>query len=215
MKELNRTRRLIIATILFVVIIMVGFLTFKSPDFEYAISPVVLIEELNKPNKTMTPDEAMKIIDNGYSSTVFVDLRNPFEFNKGFLGEAINIPVSDILLDESIEFFQQMENDSIVVILYSNNQREANGPWMLLKQIGFNNMKVLLGGYDYLVKNEFSEDNIPEMQEYSVEEPILDYAAFFESIDNNGDNSRERNTDKPIIIQPVKRKKKSVTAGGC
>ncbi|MEZ5082945.1 MAG: rhodanese-like domain-containing protein [Bacteroidales bacterium] len=215
MKELNRTKRLVIATILFVVIILIGFLTFEFPEFEYAISTDSMIEELNNPNNLMTPEEAVEIIANQNSSYIFIDLRNPFEFNKGYFGEAINIPVSDILDKENISFFQQMQNDSIVVVLYSNNQREANGQWMLLRQLGFYNMKVLLGGYNYLVVKKNNPSDLPLIQLYHVEAAALDFAAYFEEEGSGGDKSKENHPDKTVEVQPVKRKKKNISAGGC
>lgn len=214
MKELNRTTRLITASILFVLIILVGLLTFRSPEFEYKISTTEMIDEIYNPNNEITPEKAMKLIDNGLSSFVFVDLRNPYQYNRGFIREAINIPVSDILDNENIDFFQQMQIDSTMVVLYSNNQREANGAWMLLKQLGFNNLIVLLGGYDYLTNKKNDRSDLPEIPTYRVEEPAFDYAAFFDA-PGGGDNSTEKTTLEPAAVQPVKRKKKTSSAGGC
>ena len=160
----------------------------------------------------MLPDEAMENIAYEDSNFILVDLRNPYEYNKGFLNNAINIPVSDILNTESIEFFKQMEKDSIIVVFYGNNQREANGPWMLLKQLGFNYTKVLLGGYNYLADEDIDYYDLPEIPAYFVEEPIMDFAAFIEEAGNVPEVETE---EEQKIIQPVKRKKKIVAEGGC
>ncbi len=214
MKELNRTRRLIIATILFVILIVVGLITFRKPAFDYKISTQEMVEELYNIDNEMLPDEAMEVLAYGDSGYVFIDIRNHYEYDKGYLGNAINIPVSDILSPESIELFNLLEQDSIIVVLYSNTQRETNGSWMLLKQLGINNIKVLLGGYEYMADEDIDYYDMPEIPEYFVEEPFLDFAGFIEEA-----TSRSTAGDQSSVasqkIQPVKRKKKVISEGGC
>ena len=53
-----------------------------------------------------------------------------------------------ILNGENKEFFEGLQSDSITAVLYDYDQTEANGPWMILKQLGYN-VKILLGGYGY------------------------------------------------------------------
>lgn len=212
MKELTRTRRLTVASVLFVIVIIIGLVTLRKPDFEYQITNEIMLEEVYNIDNEMLPDEAMEILAYEDSSFIFVDLRNPWEFNKGYLGNAINIPVSDILEEESISFYHQMAKDSVTIILYANDQREATGPWMLLKQLGINNMKILLGGYEYIANEEIDYYDMPEIPEYFVEEPMMDFAAFMETIGSQEINEPEQ---EKKVIQPVKRKKKVISEGGC
>lgn len=212
MKELNRTRRLIIATTLFVLVLAIGMLTLRKPDFEYQITTEEMLEELYNIENEMLPDEAMEIIAYADSSYIFVDLRNSYEYDKGSLENAINIPVSDILDEESMEFFEQMAVDSIILVLFGYNQREANGPWMMLKQLGFNNMKVLLGGYGYLADEDIDYYDLPEIPPYFVEEASMDFATFIEEA---GNQPLETSNTEKISIKPVQRKKKIVAEGGC
>lgn len=214
MKELKKTRRLTISAILFVIVIVIGFLTFRKPDFSYKISTEVMVEELYNLDNEMLPDEAMEIISYGDSASIFIDLRDPYEYQNGFLGEAINIPVSDILLEESIAFFDAMQTDSITVILYANTQLDANGSWMLLKQLGYSNIKVLLGGYNYLANDDIDYYDMPEIPEYFVEEPALLFSEVIENMGSQNFEDAETKT-KPQSIQPIKRKKKAVAEGGC
>ena len=212
MKELKRTRRLTIASILFVIVIIFGMITLSKPDFEYQISPELMLEEVYNLDNEMLPDEAMEILAYEDSSFVFVDLRSAHEYNIGFLGNAIHIPVSDILDESSIEFYKRMAKDSVTIILYANDQRAANGPWMLLKQLGFNNMKVLLGGYNYIADEDIDYYDMPEIPEYFVEEPILDFAAFMEEAGSIQVSEAE---EQKKTVLPVKRKKKVISEGGC
>jgi len=85
--------------------------------------------------------------------------------------QGFNIPVSEILEEESISFFQEMKKDSVIVILFGQDQLDANGPWMLLCHLGLDNVKILLGGYNYLTNEEIGYYNMPEIPLYLVEEP--------------------------------------------
>ncbi len=214
MKELKKTNRLTIASILFAIIIEIDFLTFRKPEYTYKLSTQEMVEQLYNIDTEMFADEAMEIISYGDSSCVLVDLRNPYEYQKGFLGEAINIPVSDILQEESLEFFNTMQADSISVILYANTQLDANGLWMLLHQLGYANVKILLGGYNYLTDENIDYYDMPEIPEYFVGEPAL---IFSEVISNMSSESYEQTEteNKPQNIQPIKRKKKAVAESGC
>lgn len=212
MKELTRTRRLTVASILFVVLIGVGLITLNKPEFEYQVSPEVMLEELYNLDNEMTPDEAMEILAYGDSAYVFVDVRNPNEYQRGFLGDAINIPVSDILDEGSLDFYRFMAEDSVTIVFYGKDQRAANAPWMLLKQLGFTNMKVLLGGYDYLADENLDYYDMPEIPKYFVEEPAMDFGAFMEDI---GSIPLEQASQEPKEIVPIKRKKKTISEGGC
>lgn len=214
MKELTKTRRLTISTIVFVFVLVIGFLTFRTPNLVYELSPESTIEELYNIENEMIPDEMMDILAYGDSNSVLIDVRDPYEYNKGYLGEAINIPVSEILEEESISFFQEMKQDSVMVILYGNDQLEANGPWMLLRQLGFDNIKILLGGYDYMANEDIDYYDMPEIPLYLVEEPQINFAEFIENASLSSGQMIEQ-VEEPKQIAPVKRKKKVVAEGGC
>lgn len=214
MKELTRTRKLTISTIVFVFILVLGFITFRTPDLVYQLSPELTLEELYNIENEIIPDEMMDILTYGDSNSVLIDVRDPYEYNKGYLGEAINIPVSEILKEESISFFEEMEKDSVIVILYGEDQLAANGPWMLLRQLGFSNIKILLGGYDYLADEEIDYYDMPDIPLYLVEEPQINFAEFIEEASLNL-GQIEKQIEEPKQIKPVKRKKKVVAEGGC
>lgn len=214
MKELTNTRRLTLAILVFVLILVVGFITFQKPEFDYILGSQEILQELSNEENGITPDFINGVIVKNDPSYVFIDLRNPYEYNRGHIGEAINIPVSEILADASISLFDEMKENSVTPILYGKDQMEANGPWMLLMQLGYNNVKILLGGYDYFSKNINNKENNPEMLDYQIEKPISNFA---ETLRNNtfsvDKTSKNENVAKQII--PVKRKNKTKTAGGC
>ena len=214
MKELNNTRRLTISTILFVIALIIGFITFRKPAFTYKMPAQEMVDQLINQNNQITPQIALQIMSKNDPSNIFVDLRDPYVYQKGYLGEAVNIPVSDILQQESIDFFDDMLANSISVILYANNQFEANGAWMLLQQLGYSNVKILLGGYNYFIHYKAEDPNLADSPEYLAEEPTANFSEVIEnSVNPDQQPDQEKNTSKAII--PVKRKKKTTAAGGC
>ena len=85
---------------------------------------------------------------------------------------------------------------------------------MLLRQLGFDNTKVLLGGYDYMANEDIDYYDMPEIPLCLIEEQQINYAEFIENASlNNGQISEHQEVPKQIA--PVKRKKKVVAEGGC
>lgn len=215
MKDTNqRTNRLSIAALFFVVIIILGFLTLRKPAFEFKVPIGQALEQVLSFEDEMTPEEATEIVSNEEPGYQFVDIRNPYEFAKGHIETAVNISSKDLLADDNVAFFDKMNKDSITVILYGYNQSEANGSWMMLKQLGYQNIKILLGGYGYYsgeTYDMFSESEIPQ---YLVEEPKYDFAALMEKLSDGSVVVKPGNSNTEVVI-PERKKKKSKVEGGC
>ena len=195
-------------------ILIVGFLTFSKPAFEYHLTPGETLIELSRVENLIAPDAMINLLEISDSSYLLIDLRNPYDYIKGYLGEAINIPVSDILADESISLFEELKENNILVILYGKDQMEANGPWMLLTQLGYDNMKILLGGYNYISLLKEDSANASEKIEYQIEMPIANFAEVLNYTSSKVDKNSKNNYNSKQIT-PVKRKKKTTAAGGC
>jgi rhodanese-related sulfurtransferase len=76
-----------------------------------------------------------------------IDIRTPHEFAINHLPGAINIPSKDIL-DE--EYFETLNQDEKINVLYSSEGYQAVDSYMMLKQLNFKNIKVALGGFDFI-----------------------------------------------------------------
>jgi len=85
---------------------------------------------------------------------------------------------------------------------------------MMLKQLGYKNVKILLGGYEYYSGekyNMFSESEIPQ---YMVEQPKYNFAALMEELSDGNSAIKPGNNHTEVII-PERKKKKSKVEGGC
>ena len=211
MKELTRTKRLTYVTVIIILVIIIGVMSTKQPRLVYQLTPQESLLAVLSLEDEIFPEDVASVFEYEDPGYVVVDIRNPYEYYKGHLQTAVNIPVPDLLSEENIRFFKQLEQDSMTVILYGQDQLEANGPWMVLKQLGFDNIKVMLGGYGYYTTNSLDIYDMPDIPEYLVEEPNYDFAEI--SSQNNVIEATESKPAQKVTI--VRKKKKAAVEGGC
>lgn len=138
----------------------------------------------------VSPGEGAKLIGSG--DYTFVDIRPASEYAKGHLDGALNIPLQNLLDKESREFFSQ---NGKTIVVYGKDEAEANGPWMLLRQLGYENVKLLEGGYQY--------QQAPDSVQYlPPEQPHYDFAAIMARAIEEDRKEEEATRPKPAP-QPV------------
>jgi rhodanese-related sulfurtransferase len=214
MKNTNqRTNRLSIAVLIFVAILIIGLVSISKPEFEYQYSISETLDQILSLEGEMTPDKLMELVYDESPGYKVVDIRNPYEFVKGSVVGSINIPFQNFLAEENIEFFDKMKKDSITVVLCGWDQTEANGPWLVLKQLGYSNVKILLGGYGYYSGKTVDMGSESEIPEYLVEEPKYSFVDIMNDLTNGA--VVEEATVKHESIIPMRKKKKAVVEGGC
>lgn len=202
MKELEKTKRISIATTLFILAVLIGLFTFKRPKNTFVYTAQQTLEKLAQHNYLASISE---ISD---TNNVLIDIRNTFEFEKGSLNNAINIQPSEFLSEENLNLFKTFKKENKTVLLFGNNPEEVNLPYLLLSQLGYDNIKLLTLEIKY-IQNNFFTKNSP------VETYKNDINAFInESLKNSG--SKIINKPKPKKKRIVVRQKKKKTAeGGC
>lgn len=202
MKELEKTKRISIATTLFILAVLIGLFTFKRPKNTFVYRSQQTLEKLAQHKYLASISE---ISD---TNNVLIDIRNTFEFEKGSLNNAINIQPSEFLSEENLNLFKTFKKENKTVLLFGNNPEEVNLPYLLLSQLGYDNIKLLTLEIKY-IQNNFFTKNSP------VETYKNDINAFInESLKNSG--SKIINKPKPKKKRIVVRQKKKKTAeGGC
>lgn len=198
---------------IFILVIVIGLLTINRPDLKFTMSQEEAIEHLMLNEDEFYPEDLVGIIEMEEQGYVLVDLRNPYEYMKGHIKGAVNIPTNSLLDKDKLKIFKQHMADSATVIIYGQTQLDANGPWMILKQMGFQNIKVLMGGYHYFTTGPLDFYDMPEVPEYLVEEPAFN---FFEVMETLGSRSfEEESGTQPEVVIPTRKKKETVIEGGC
>jgi rhodanese-related sulfurtransferase len=205
MKELEKVKRISIATILFILAILIGILTFERPKNIFTYNTKTTLEKLT------TTDYLISIDEIDLTTNVLIDVRSQFEFEKGHLENAINMATPEILSDENQAILNEIKDKNKTIVIYGNNAQEANIPFMMLFQLGFDDIKLLRVELDYL-QNKLVTNN------EDVEMPITNIKAFIDESRKNSDGTdtlmnSQSNVPKKIIT--VQKKKKRAAEGGC
>lgn len=108
-----------------------------------------------------------------------IDLRTPHEFAEGHIEGAINIPAKNIL---DTDYFDVLNQDEKINVLYCRGKNQAINIYMILHQLGFKNIKVSLGGYEYL-NNYVIEQYGVKSGDYDDEKPKYDFLRLIAGVD--------------------------------
>ncbi len=113
------------------------------------------------------------------TSYQLVDLRTPHDFIINHIPGAINIPGKNIL-DE--EYFPLLNQEEKILVLYCKGSSEVTGAYLILKQLGFKNIKIVLGGFDYINDYIINSYGI-KTGAYEDEKPKYDFIRMIASTD--------------------------------
>ncbi len=205
MNEIQKNWKLILASVVFVIIILIGFITLRKPDLKFHLTTEQAAALLQNPGLEILPAE----VNANASSLVIVDLRTPNEFLKGNIPGSINIPEPSLFDAQNIKQFNSWENQASTIVLVGRDQSQAAGPWMLLRQMGYSNLKVMNGGwiqYAAMLQN-------PDAKIYPIEQPRYDFAKIMENA-NQGVTANPVSEKQEVVVRTLKAKN-SKAEGGC
>jgi len=167
-KELERTQNISISAIIFILLIIIGVLSFKKP-----------VNVFNKDkNLPITPIEKQDFIinksalDSLKSDLALVDLRASHEFDRGSLANAINIYTPNLLDKNAKEQLEDFTKRNKIIVLFGSDPNQANGAWLFLTQLGYKNVKILCTSLAYDSQNKLI------VSDFRLEKPDRDYASF-------------------------------------
>ena len=205
MKELEKTRRISISAVLFILIIIIGLLAYERPKHIYAENKESTL------NKLLTKDYFINLDEINGTDIVLIDIRNQYEFEKGHLEGAVNMYTPEFLNENNSKVFEELSENGKVAVLYGNNSNEANTPFMLLYQLGYNNIKILSVEISYsqnklITKNTNTEQNVVDVNAFIEESRIK------ASLSSKPKNEVVK---PPKKVVPLKKKKKMPVEGGC
>ena len=210
---MKKSNNLLIGALAFVVIILIALISINQPEHPYELSQEEALKmALSSDKMEVIPEEIQFLRTDDSVNVYFVDLRSPGEYIKGHIEEAVNIPRNSIIGEENLEFFRNLDSAD-TAILYGTDQLQASGPWMILRQLGISNIKMLKGGYNYYATHSLDVSDMPETPSYMIEAPQYDYAQIVEETPGIGDVTVE--TEGPEQVIPVRKKKTQRVAGGC
>ena len=210
--ELN-PKKTLIAVLFFVLVIIIGFATLKHPRFTYQENMSQSLKMLKNKNACFYPWQLADVLNKVNKNVVLIDIRNNFVYGQGHIPGSENISAYDLTKKEHINHLKQLKKSGMTVVLYGNDQLQANGPWMWFRQVGFDNIKILLGGYNYYNANKGHLAETKGKTDFIKGIARYDYAKIASSTAAKANLKSMHQPKKHIIIR---RKKKAVVAsGGC
>ena len=209
--ELNPWRTLIALSV-FIVILIVGFVTMHHPLLAFEQDMGQSLKELNRADDFFYPWQLDSFINKQNQSVVLFDIRDKFIYGQGNIPGSENISAHDLTLVENIKRLENLNQQGTTVVLYGDDQLQANGPWMVFRQVGFNNVKVLVGGYQYYIQHK---DNLTACKNDSTLQRGIPRYNFAEIVAEMGGGTVNSQTGTKKPVQVVRRKKAASAAGGC
>lgn len=213
MKELNKTNRLTIVVVAIVLVFVTGILTLRKPDLKYVLTPAQSLEMLGDSSDSMTPGKALAILAANDGKTVLIDVRNSIAFGRGHVKDARNIPVRELFTKQNLSFLKDAEKGQQTILIYGETPKQANGPWIMLRQLGFKNVLFVNGTFNQISITE--NDSISGKTCLQNEVPLIDTAALKKlsassslsqtNVENPGPDKK---TVKPAKVEPA-------SGGGC
>jgi len=209
--ELN-PKRTVITMVIFVVIIIVGLFTLTSPRLKYKINPTEAINMVSVANQGVDASKIDNLLIASNNPTILIDIRNNYDYARSHIASANNISSVELLSKDNIKWLKELRDNKTTVVIYGDNPLQANGPWMILQQLGFDNVTFLKGGYKHYLKFKEAEKNHITIPAFIAGKANYDYAEVAKPKSIDADND-----DKPAKKQAIVRRKKkgAATAGGC
>ncbi len=196
MKELEKTKRISFSAVIVILAVLIGVLSFKKPKNIITLKHIVSQDFITSSKDLNSKSKEQLAI---------IDVRNGFEYNKGHLKNAKNIYTPNLLEEANKEYLKKLEEQNKTIVLYAATPNKASGPWMLLTQMGYKNVKILCVQTNY-INNKFS------ISDYPLEKPKYDFVAFMKKA-TSGKIKVKKTTPKKVI--KLVKKKKRVPEGGC
>jgi len=207
MKELEKTKRISISAVLFLLVVIISLLTFRKPQFSFKNNTAKTLEYISDNSYILSLSEFEQI--NAETLTI-VDVRSNFDYSKAHINNAINIPLSQLLDKNSIALVKS-SNPEKPVIIYGKSPDEANAAFMLLYQLGYENLKLLSVNTSY-DDGQFRVKNI-EVGKAKVNYALTMEKAKIQPLKKVVIKPTPKPVKKKVVVQP--KKKKKMPEGGC
>jgi 3-mercaptopyruvate sulfurtransferase SseA len=209
--ELN-PKKTLIALLAFVILLLVGFFTMHKPLMTYQLDMKQSLEMLHQQDACFYPWQLTNVLNKKDKDVVLIDIRDKFTYGQGHIPGSENISAFDLTKEENISRLESFKDQGLTVVLYGKDQLQANAPWMLFRQVGFDNVKILLGGYDYYLAHQSDLMGTKTDKTFLKGLARYDFAKVAAKTGAMAGKTKVK-TKKPVIIR---RKKKAVVAsGGC
>ncbi len=209
----SKYRYLFLGTIL--ILLAGGLVLIPKHEKHEGIASDKLLSNAISPERYISTDELAHKIVNQDPSFLLIDVRDSVSFNTYSLPNAINIPLEKIFYESSMVYIDQ---EQYKVVLFSNDNFDADKAWMIYSRLGFKNMHVLKGGintwFNTIINPPIPKEDMPntafELYDFRKAASMYFGVAYPEAVKQP---VVKKAAPKKVIT--VKKKKKAMPEGGC
>ncbi len=200
---------IVLASIL--IIFAGGLLLLPDMNRSKELPPELLFKEINDPARYVSVDLVAERLINEDPAILLVDVREEEESAAFALPGAIHIPFAGIAEPGWRGYLGQEHMD---VVFYSNGDMLADQAWIVCTRMGYRNLYVMSGG----LNQWFTDIMQPEAPPATAPSEAFDLYSFRKAAAAHfGGGSPAVQTEveeaEPVMLE--RRKKKTVTEGGC
>lgn len=202
---------LIIFALLFLVVLLaLNFV--KVPEYKFAENTDQSFVPCAEAEYVYPPNKIAKLLQAPDENTVLVDIRSRHDYINGHLEGAKHIAMANILEKENFKFFKSLKSEGKQAILYGNDVIEANAPFMVLRQMGIENIGISCKPYQFFTDNDLNFLATTDKVFANNETPIADFASFVSSENLKAKEREEQKQKKAVkaIAKPIVKKIKKV-----
>lgn len=203
-------RKLVYGIIALGVIIIVALIISGREKGMYSQPAAAVFSEGQADSLQIKPAVLKNLLAQG--NYLIIDIRKPEYFLTETIEGAINIPAGELLFEENHAKLEEALEAGKKIVLFASNSQEALVPWLILRQTGFSNVYLLLGGFEgwkkYLADNSFNPS--------PLETSNVDYSAEIQKLKASAGTpvQEEKPKEKPKITpKPVEHH--GAAEGGC
>ncbi|MBD3225971.1 MAG: hypothetical protein GF313_14685 [Caldithrix sp.] len=135
----------------FALLVLLGIIIAFAPVDKMAdrntVSAETLIEELHNKQVYIQPDQLAHWIINDDPGYQILDIRNTEDYSQYHIPGNVHLPFEKLAKEK----LEGLLNPYKITVLASNGNSKAAQAWVLLRQMGFENVYILRGGVNYWV----------------------------------------------------------------
>lgn len=159
--------------------------------FTFIMIVIVIVSKLYSEDYDITSEKAAQIAaeEEGMSlqslfstlnsdkkgSYLFVDLREPGVFAHDHIEGAINIPFGELLTKSNKKTLKKSDK---TIVFYGEDEVNSSNAWYLLRQLDYNNITFLHGGFT-IARKHIINNYQPSYGHYKAEKPKFEFSKYF------------------------------------
>ncbi len=178
----------------------------NNPNSSYSQSAEEILNMIDSTKYTMSLD----LVNS--DDFALIDVRSPYEYEKGHIDGAVNVYSSELLEPGHQKTLNEFLMDGKILLLYANEPDETLPVFMTLSQLDMGPVKILE------TKNYFDKDKFITVP-VEIEKPTPNIKEFIqmsvEEVAQAKKQTANTVTPPPVKVAPKKKKKKTVPEGGC